>query len=322
MIKLSIAKKPKVLTIVGPTASGKTDLSYRIADEIKLKSGKSVEIISADSRQIYQHIPIATAQPPEEYTKKYKHHFINQFGLGAEFNAGTFGKMGRELISLIFNRGKIPLVVGGSGLYIRSLVYGLFEIDDVLENEHGKENQKKIRKELSIKLKTKGLEALIAELKKVDPDTASEMHNVTERRVIRALEAFYLTGIPISKLKNKKVEIKFDFIQIGINKERPVLYENINKRVDKMIKAGLLNEVKGLKNKGFDSGKYNSLNTVGVKEVMDYLDEKIGYDRMIELIKQNTRRYAKRQMTWFRKDKNIKWVSFDLYHHWVDMALE
>ena len=159
-------------------------------------------------------------------------------------------------------------------------------------------------------------------MKKVDPDTVKEMHNVTERRVIRALEAFYLTGVPISKLKNKKVDIKFDFIQIGINKERSILYENINKRVDKMIENGLLDEVKTLKNKGFDSGKYNSLNTVGVKEVMDFLDEKISYEKMLELIKQNTRRYAKRQMTWFRKDNNIKWVNFDLYHHWVDMALE
>ena len=114
MIRLVTTKRPKVLTIVGPTASGKTDLSYRIADEIKIKSGKSVEIISADSRQIYKHIPIATAQPSQKYLEKYKHHFINRFGLGDEFNAGTFGKMGRDLISLIFNRGKIPLVVGAA----------------------------------------------------------------------------------------------------------------------------------------------------------------------------------------------------------------
>jgi tRNA dimethylallyltransferase len=301
--------KPKVLTIIGPTASGKTDLSYLLADEIKQRTGKDIEIISADSRQIYKHIPIATAQPDKEYLAKYKHHFINQFGLGDEFNAGTFGKMARELISFIFNRGKIPIVVGGSGLYLRSLIYGLFEIEDIVEEENGKE-------------KAGGLKKLSDELLKVDPLTVNQMHNITERRVIRALEAYYLTGIPISTLRSRKVDIKFDFVQIGINRDRQILYDNINKRVDKMIETGLIDEIKNLKKKGYDYGKYNSLNTVGVKEVLDHLEGKIDYEPMVELIKQNTRRYAKQQLTWFRKDKNIMWVNFDLYHLWIEKILE
>jgi tRNA dimethylallyltransferase len=313
--------KPKVLTIIGPTASGKTDLSYLLADEIKQRTGKDIEIISADSRQIYKHIPIATAQPSGEYLEKYKHHFINQFGLGDEFNAGTFGKMARELISFIFNRGKIPIVVGGSGLYLRSLIYGLFDIEDIIEEENGKEKQKEIRKELYKRLKSGGLKKLSDELLKIDPVTTAQMQNITERRVIRALEVYYLTGIPISTLRSRKVDIKFDFVQIGINRDRQVLYDKINKRVDKMIELGLIDEVKNLKKKGYDYGKYNSLNTVGVKEVLDHLEGKIDYERMRELIKQNTRRYAKRQLTWFKKDKNIMWVNFDLYHLWIEKIL-
>jgi len=301
-------KKPKVLTIIGPTASGKTELSYRIASEIKHKTGKNVEIISADSRQIYKHIPISTAQPPKEYLKKYKHHFINSLELTDEFSAGTFGKMARELISFIFHKGGIPIVVGGSGLYLRSLIYGLFDVDDIIEEEHGIEKQKKIRIELGERLENEGIEKLTAELNGIDQAAINQMDHVTERRILRALEVYYMTGLPLSVLQSRKVEIKYDFVQFGINLERPVLYERINSRVDKMLEDGLVDEVKSLKEKGLDPNKYNSLNTVGVKEVFDYIEGRIDYDEMSELIKRNTRRYAKRQMTWFNKDKNIKWV--------------
>jgi len=301
-------KKPKVLTIIGPTASGKTELSYRIASEIKHKTGKNVEIISADSRQIYKHIPISTAQPPKEYLKKYKHHFINSLELTDEFSAGTFGKMARELISFIFHKGGIPIVVGGSGLYLRSLTYGLFDVDDIIEEEHGKEKLKKIRNELSERLEKEGIDNLTAELNTIDRATIDQMDHVTDRRILRALEVYYMTGLPLSVLQSRKIEIKYDFVQIGINFERPILYERINNRADKMLEAGLIDEVKSLREKGFDPKKFNSLNTVGIKEVFDYIEGRIDYDEMSELIKRNTRRYAKRQMTWFNKDKNIKWV--------------
>ena len=301
-------KKPKVLTIIGPTASGKTELSYRIARELEHKTGKKIEIISADSRQIYKHIPISTAQPPKEYLKKYKHHFINSLELTDEFSAGTFGKMARELISFIFHKGGIPIVVGGSGLYLRSLIYGLFDADDIIEEEHGRKKQKKIRNELGKRLENEGIEKLTAELNAIDRATIDQMDHVTERRILRALEVYYLTGLPLSILKNRIVEIKFDFVQIGISLDRQILYDKINCRVDKMLETGLVEEVNTLKEKGFDPKKDNSLNTVGVKEVFDYLEGRIVRDEMSELIKRNTRHYAKRQMTWFNKDKNIKWV--------------
>jgi tRNA dimethylallyltransferase len=301
--------KPQVYVIVGPTASGKTEFSIKTAENIASKTGKDVEIISADSRQVYKHIPIATAQPSKEDLKKFKHHFINAIELEEEFNAGDFGKKGRELVDKIFKKGNIPMVVGGSGLYISSLIYGLFEYDDFHDEAELKEKQKQIRAQLYDKLEKKGLEKLVSELKKVDADTVNSMPQVTERRVIRALEVYYITGVPISVHRSKKIKINFEPVQTGITMDRNVLYERINKRVELMIEQGLIEEVTALKQKGYHYKKQNSLNTVGIKEVYDHLAGEISYERMLELIKQNTRRFAKRQMTWFNRDKNIKWVS-------------
>ncbi|MCI0449677.1 MAG: tRNA (adenosine(37)-N6)-dimethylallyltransferase MiaA [Chlorobi bacterium] len=303
--------KPKVLTIVGPTASGKTEISIRAAEEIKLKSCKDVEIISADSRQVYKYIPIASAQPSKEQLKKFKHHFIASLELDEEFNAGEFGKKGRALVARIFENGKIPIIVGGSGLYISSLIYGLFDYDEPYSEHELKQKQKIIRKKLYDELENKGLAKLFSELKKADPQTADNMTHITERRVMRALEVYYATGLPVSFHRRKKVDIGFEAVQIGIDLNRGELYKRINNRVDSMIEKGLIGEVKKLKTKGFHYTKYNSLNTVGIKEVFDYLDGLISYERMAELIKQNTRRFAKRQLTWFRRYKDIKWVSYD-----------
>jgi tRNA dimethylallyltransferase len=300
--------KPKVLVIIGPTASGKTDFALHTAELLQKKQNKEVEIVSADSRQVYKHIPIATAQPPKEYLRKIKHHFINELELNKDFNAGEFGKKGRALIAQIFKAGKIPLIAGGSGLYINSLIYGLFETEDVIEEQSDKEKQKIIREKLEQKLEEKGIEKLFDELKKADPETAGKMTNITGRRVIRALEVFYLTGVPISELRSKKIQINFEPVIIGLNWEREELYSRINRRVDNMIVKGLIKEIEKLKKKGYDYKNFNSLNTVGIKEVFDYLDCKTDNSRMLELIKQNTRRFAKRQMTWFRRDKNIKWI--------------
>lgn len=296
--------KPKVLLVVGPTASGKTDFSLRIAGKIKSKTGKEIEIISADSRQVYKHIHIASAQPSKEELKKFKHYFINVNELDDIFNAGEFGAEGRKLIDKIFAKGNIPIVVGGSGLYIRSLIYGLFELDEeVSEEEH-----KKVRAGLYEKLEKQGLEKLIAELIKVDPVTLNAMPNVTERRVIRALEVYHLTGTPISLHRKNKIEINFEPLQFGLEWNRKALYDRINQRVEDMIEKGLIDEVKSLQKKGYHYKTHSSLNTVGIKEVFDYLEGIITYESMLELIKQNSRRYAKRQLTWFRSDKIIKWV--------------
>lgn len=301
--------KPKVLVIVGPTASGKTGISIKAAEEIKSKTGKDVEIISADSRQVYKYIPIASAQPEKEQLRKFRHHFINELELDSDFNAGEFGKKGRALIDKILKEGSIPVITGGSGLYISSLIYGLFDYDDYPDEGEMKKKQKQVRADLYIKLDKHGLDRLINELKKADPETTNNMPNLTPRRVIRALEVYYMTGIPISVMKSKKIEISFEPFQIGINWDRKDLYERINKRADLMIEQGLKEEIKRLKTKGYHYKNYNSLNTVGVKEVFDYLDESITYDKMLELIKQNTRCFAKRQLTWFKRDKNIKWIT-------------
>lgn len=299
---------PKVLAIVGPTASGKTGVSYQIASLIKEKLSIEPVIISADSRQVYSHIPIATSYPPENFLKKFKHYFIGELELNEEFNAGEYGKKAREVISEAFSSDKIPVVVGGSGLYISSLIYGLFDYEGAAEDNLFKEKQKGVRRELEERLKNEGIEKLVDELKKVDETSAGKMTNVNSRRIIRALEVYYTTGIPISELQAKKIDVGFEAVQFGLNWERSKLYDRINKRVDRMLVNGLVEEIKSLKDRGYNYVDYNSLYTVGVKEVFDYLSGKIDYSRMAELIKQNTRRFAKRQLTWFKKDKNIKWI--------------
>lgn len=283
----------KVIAIVGPTASGKTRLAVELAKRL------NGEIISADSRQIYKYIPIATSHPSKGDLKKIKHYFINELNPNEEFNAGEFGKKGRKIIEEIFLKGKQPLIEGGSGLYIRSLIDGFFE-EEI--------KSAKIKEELNEKLRLKGKVNLYNELKIIDKDAAGTMTAENYRRVIRALEVFYVSGKKISELQKKNTEVNFETIQIGLMLEREFLYDRINKRVDKMIEEGLINEVKHLKEKGFDYKKFNSLNTVGVKEVFKYFEGEYDYTEMVNMIKQNTRRYAKRQLTWFGKDKRIKWI--------------
>lgn len=301
--------KPKVIVITGPTASGKTALALKTAQNIQDKTGKAVEIISADSRQVYKHIPITTAQPTQEELSRFKHHFVNTLELEEEFNAGEFGSQARILIDKLFSEGKIPLVVGGSGLYVNSFVYGFFEIgsDDKQLTE-----KFKIKRDEIYKLKEeKGFDHLLDELKKHDEVTFARMKEVKERRVIRALEVFYVTGIPISQHQSHKIEINFDAEMYGIQMERSVLYERINKRTDVMLSSGMIVEIEALKDMSYHYKTHNSLNTVGAREIFDFLDGLITKERMTELIKQNTRRFAKRQLTWFRRDENIKWIAMD-----------
>lgn len=292
-----------VIAIVGPTASGKTKLSLEIAKKI------NGEIVSADSRQVYLHIPVATSAPSLNDRKLIKHYFIEELNLDEEFNAGEYGKQAREIIEDILNRGKTPVIVGGSGLYVRSLIEGFF--DEEIKD-------KKIRAELNEKLKQKGREFLYNELKEIDKIAAAAMLPSNIRRIIRALEIYYATGKKISELHKNKIEIKFRTHQYGLMLDRKYLYERINERVDEMIKAGLVEEVRALWDRGYNYKNFNSLNTVGIKEVMKYFENEYNYEEMVEMIKQNTRRYAKRQMTWFNKDKKIKWV---VVEHTTDFAV-
>ncbi|CUS77660.1 tRNA dimethylallyltransferase [Candidatus Kryptonium thompsonii] len=286
----------KVLAIVGPTASGKTKLSIIVAEKI------NGEIISADSRQIYKYMDIGTAKPSKEERERIRHHFVDELNPNEEFNAGIFGEKGREIIEDIFSSGKVPIVVGGSGLYIRALIDGFFE---------GPGADWELREILYNKAKKLGVDVLYEELKKVDPESAQKIHPNNLKRVIRALEIYYLTGKPISKLqKEVKPKINFTTVQIGLKWDRKKLYKRIEERVDWMINNGLIEEVKHLRELGYDKN-LNSLQTVGYKEVFDYLDGLITYDQMVYLIKRNSRRYAKRQFTWFRQDKRIIWIDVD-----------
>lgn len=306
--RAAVMTAPKILTLTGPTASGKTGLSYLIANLVKEKLDREPVIISADSRQVYKHIAIAAAYPPNRYLSKFKHYFIGELELHEEFNAGGYGKKAREIIAALIAENKIPLIVGGSGLYINSLVYGLFDYDEAVESGGLKDKQKIIRQNLTDKIRKAGIEVLLESLRKVDEVSAARMKNVNQRRIIRALEVYYTTGIPISELQKRKIDVGFETSQFALNWKRSVLYERINKRADEMLEQGLIKEIRLLKEKGYSYKEFNSLNTVGVKEVFDYLDSMITYERMVELIKQNTRRFAKRQLTWFRKDKNINWI--------------
>lgn len=283
-----------VLVIVGPTCSGKSAVGFLLAKEL------NGEIISADSRQIYKYLDIGTAKPPLEERKKVKHHFIDEVLPEHEFNAGEFSIQAREIIDGIFESGKQPIVVGGSGLYIRALIDGFFEAPSA---------DPEIRVELENILRKKGGNALLEELRKVDPLAASRMLPSNTHRIIRALEVYRITGTPISELQKINIPPNFQSVMVGLQWDRSKLYERINNRVDWMLNKGLLGEVKSLVEKGY-STKITSLRTVGYQEVFQFFDGKIEYETMVELIKRNSRRYAKRQLTWFRRDKRIKW--FDM----------
>jgi len=286
----------KVLAVVGPTASGKTRISIELANKL------NGEIISADSRQVYKHIPISTSQPSKEDVKHVNHHFINELEPDSEFNAGEFGLRAREIINEVFSKGKQPIIVGGSGLYIRSLIDGFFEKDI---------DSKEIRDDLYKKYELYGDKHLYDELKNIDEEIHSEIPPGKIRRVIRALEVYYATGKKISELQNENVKVNFRTVQTGLMYDRKILYRRINDRVDEMITNGLIEEVKWLKENNYDYRKNYSIDTVGIKEVYKYLESEYDYDEMISMIKQNTRRYAKRQMTWFRKDMRINWITID-----------
>lgn len=286
----------KVIIIVGPTCSGKTLLSLLLAHRL------DTEIVSADSRQIYKHLDIGTAKPTIEELTSVKHHFIDYLNLEDAYNVSMFEHDALEIIESLFHQGKIPVVVGGSGLYIKALVDGIFD---------NAETDKAQRVKLLELRKEKGNEYLYNELKKIDPSSAEKMLPQNWKRVMRALEVFYSTGKPIGEL-HKEYERGSDikFMQYGLLWDRAALYKNIEKRVDEMIQNGLVEETKMIIDKGYNP-ELNALNTVGYKEIISYLNNEVSLERAIELIKRNTRRYAKRQMTWFRKDKRIIWFEVE-----------
>ena len=286
----------KVIVIVGPTCSGKTGVGISLAEKLR------TEIISADSRQIYKLLTIGTAKPTTDELRKAKHHLVDFLEPDEDYNVSRFESDSLKIIEKLFSQNKIPIVVGGSGLYIKALAEGIFDTVDA-DSEY--------REELHDKREKFGNEYLYEELKRVDPQSASKMLPQNWKRVMRALEVYHLTGEPIWKFQETyKRETDIEFKLFGLNWEREKLYRNIENRVDEMIAAGLVDEVKNILALGY-SKKINALNTVGYKEIISFLENEITLERAVELIKRNTRRYAKRQMTWFRKTKGIEWLNCD-----------
>lgn len=286
-------EQSSILGIVGPTASGKTPVSILLAE---LLNG---EIVSADSRQVYRQLNIGTAKPGPEELERVRHHFINILDITQEYSAGVFGQEARQVIGDIIRRGKLPILVGGSGLYVKAVVDGLFD---------GPGKDPEVRARIEEQLANEGLQALYERLRRVDPNTAERMKEVKARQVVRALEIYRITGKPISEFHaGHAMKPEFDVVQIGLEWSRKELYTRIEDRVDSMMRDGLVDEVRHLKGKGYER-RLNALNSVGYREVFDFLEGLTDEHEMIRLIKQNTRQFAKRQLTWFRSDKRIQWI--------------
>jgi len=287
--------KPFCLFIVGPTASGKTALSLELAEWL------DANIISADSRQVYRHMDIGTATPSDEELSRVKHYFINERNPDEKFSAGEFGIEARKIIGEKISNGKNIIVCGGSGLYVQA-VRGM--ISDTLSSDED------IRQAIQIKAKVKGWPALFAELKVIDPDYAKGIDAKNPKRVCRALEIWEMTGKkPSEVFKEQENEFPWKHMMIGLDPERKLLYARINRRVHDMINTGLINEVKALLDAGYSAG-LNALNTVGYKEIIAFLNDEMDKETAISEIQKNTRRFAKRQMTWFRKFAPDHWISY------------
>lgn len=279
-----------LIVIVGPTGSGKSDLAIEIAERY------GAPIISTDSRQFYRGIPIGTAQPDAEQLQRVEHHFIASHDLKQEFNCGAYETEALARLEELYRKYDVVVAVGGSGLYIKALCEG---IDSLPEAEPA------IREMLATRLQNEGLESLCEELRQRDPAYYEEVDRNNPARVLRALEVCISTGLPYSSMRTGvKHQRPFEIIKLGIDMEREKLYERINRRVDVMMQQGLEQEARAV----YHLRELNSLQTVGYREMFDYFDGTISRDEAVELIKRNSRRYAKRQMTWFRRDEEIKWV--------------
>lgn len=283
----------KILVITGPTASGKTGISLELASRF------NAEILSADSRQVYERLDIGTAKPTVDQLLSVPHHLISHVPITSTYSAGTFFRESQDVIQDIQERGKVPLVVGGTGLYVRTLVEGIFDSPEV---------DPQLREDLQSELEHRGIEPLFARLQQLDPNAASFVPMTNHPRVLRALEVCILTGQPYSRIRRERMKKPKHKVQVvGLRWNRDALYARINSRVEQMMEQGFLDEVQDLLDRGIDPSS-NALRTVGYKEAIAHLGGEYGKERMIELMKQNTRRFAKRQYTWFRKERYIDWI--------------
>ena len=287
------SKKPKVIIIGGPTGIGKTAVAIRAAQRF------GGEIVNADSMQIYRFMNIGTANPTTNEQSLVKHHLIDIINPDQPFDTVRFADMAGKIIIQLVEKQVLPLVVGGTGLYIKALTHGLFR-----ENSSDPE----VRNELHQIAETHGSERLYRNLKQIDPATADRLHPNDTFRIIRALEVHRVTGIPISDFHNRHgfSDQPYRVLKIGLDMDRKILYDRIDRRVDAMIQEGLVEEVKQLLAAGY-SADLKAMQSIGYRHMADFIEGRLEWDKALDTMKRDTRRYAKRQLTWFRKDPEMIW---------------
>lgn len=296
-------KKKPLIILTGPTAVGKTALSIKLAKTV------NGEIISADSMQVYKGMDIGSAKIMPEEMEGVKHHLIDVLEPSEEFNIVKFQELSKQALKEIYAQGKVPIIAGGTGFYIQSVLYDIeFET-----NENNREYRTWLE---AIATKEGGVQTLYAMLKEKDPKSANIIHENNVKRVIRALEFFEETGTPISEHneEQREKESPYNFCYFVLNDDREKLYSNIDRRVDIMFETGLVEEVKKLHIKGYTKNMV-SMQGLGYKEVLDYLNGEISLERAAYLIKRDTRHFAKRQLTWFRREKTVTWVDKQQFNH-------
>jgi tRNA dimethylallyltransferase len=294
---LTVSPATRIVIVCGPTGSGKTDFAVNLAQNL------SAEIVGADSMQIYRYMDIGTAKPTLKEQIAAPHHLIDVIDPDASFNAACYVQMADKAIGDILKRGKIPLIVGGTGLYIKALIHGLFVTPKVSHEA---------RQRLKEELKRKSNNDLHQYLEKVDPIAAARINVHDTQRLIRAIEVFKSTGQPISLAqKGHGFDLqRYQAIKIGLKMERKALYRRINLRVDAMLNEGLLDEIKKLLEMGYQPN-IKSMQALGYRHMIRFITSKLSYDEAVQTLKRDHRRYAKRQMTWFGADKEIHWLTPD-----------
>jgi len=284
-----------IIVLLGPTASGKTEVGLSLAREV------NAEIISCDSMQVYKYLNIGTAKPPRKIRQVIPHHLIDIKYPDEEYSAGEFQLRAIKAIERIFKKGKLPILIGGTAFYIRTITDGICPIPS---------RDEKMRKRLSQLARKYGRSYLYKRLKKIDKKACEKIHPNNIKRIIRALEVYSLTRIPFSAWQNRRYYPPYPIIVFGLDWERGLVYERIGRRVEEMIKEGLIKEVKRLLTRGY-SKRLNSLQGLGYRQAIEFLEGKYDLQRMKYLIKRDTRRYAKRQLTWWRRDGRINWIKMD-----------
>jgi len=298
----------KIIVIVGPTAVGKTYVSVELAKKL------NTEVISADSMQIYKGMDIGTAKVSNEEKQGINHHMINLINPDENYSVSDFKNDAESMIDNMLSENKIPVIVGGSGLYVNSLIYDL--------DFGNAKSDNKLRDYYTYYYEEHGQDALFEKLKKIDPESAEKIHKNNVKRVVRALEVYDITGKKFSELNTdiRKQSTKYNCILVGLSMDRKILYQRINQRVDKMLTDGLIEEVRSLLEKGYDKNLI-SMQAIGYKEIIDYLEGNVTLEDAVNILKRNTRRFAKRQYTWFLRDDNVKWFQVEDVNE-IDMTLD